>query len=265
MANIVSVASQKGGVGKTTTALNLAYSLSRFGERTLVLDADPQGSLAAAANLRKRTARGLVDLLRNEAAVDDVVVTTRDGAMAMASLGAASADDVLAIEEWARTGKLAEVIRTIAGPYVNTVIDAPSGIGRLVETLLEVSHSVVVPVQPRNLTLKTLPSFLRAVQHVRRRNPELRIAGVVVTMLDVEAAADRRAWDEIRAALPEDVLFRTAIPADELFEEASLRSAPVALVPGGQRLAGMFIQLALELRERNLMWETSDVETSDLF
>lgn len=170
MANIVSVASQKGGVGKTTTALNLAYSLSRFGERTLVLDADPQGSLAAAANLRKRTSRGLVDLLRNEASIDEVVVATRDGAMAMASLGAASADDVIAIEEWARTGKLAEVIRAIAGPYVNTVIDAPSGIGRLVETLLEVSHSVVVPVQPRNLTLKTLPAFLRAVQHVRRRN-----------------------------------------------------------------------------------------------
>ena len=60
------------------------------------------------------------------------------------------------------------LIRAIAGPYVNTVIDAPSGIGRLVETLLEVSHSVVVPVQPRNLTLKTLPAFLRAVQHVRR-------------------------------------------------------------------------------------------------
>ena len=73
MANIVSVASQKGGVGKTTTALNLAYSLSRFGERTLVLDADPQGSLAAAANLRKRTSRGLVDLLRNEASVEEPV------------------------------------------------------------------------------------------------------------------------------------------------------------------------------------------------
>ena len=61
------------------------------------------------------------------------------------------------------------------------------------------------------------------------------------------------------------MLFRTAVPSDALFEEASLRAAPVALVPGGQRLAGLFIQLALELRERNLMWETSDVETSDLF
>ncbi|MBP8810714.1 MAG: ParA family protein [Kofleriaceae bacterium] len=265
MGNIVLVASQKGGVGKTTTALNLAYSLSRFGERTLVIDADPQGSLAAAANLRKRTTRGLIDLVRETARLEEVVVPTRDGSMAVASLGIATAEDVHQVESWAASGKLAEIIARIAQPYVNTVIDAPSGIGAVVEALLTSAQSVVVPVQPRTLTLKTLPTFLRAVQHARRRNPELRIAGVVVTMLDADRPADRRAWDEIRAALPEDVLFRAAIPADDLFEEASQRAVPVALVPGGQRLAGMFIQLALELRERNLMWETSDGESADLF
>lgn len=265
MSTIITVASQKGGVGKTTTALNLAFSLSRLSERVLVLDLDPQGSLAAAANLRKRTSRGLVELARGEARLDDVLVPTRDGTMVIGSLGAATPRDVLEVEDWARSGKLGELVRDLARPYSTTIVDAPSGAGAVVEDLLAVSDAVIVPMPPRTLSLRALSGFLRTVQHVRERNPGLRVAGVVVTMYDGESRADRRALGELQTALPDDILFRTEIPRDDLFEEASVRATPVALVPGGQRLGGMFLQLALEVRERTQIWETTDVETEDLF
>lgn len=265
MGTIVSVASQKGGVGKTTTALNLAYSLSRFRERVLVIDADPQASLAVASNLRKRMPRGLVDVLRGEARLADIVAPTRDGTLAAAALGVTTPDDVEAVEAAARSGALARLVAEIAAPYTHTIIDAPAGIGGIVTALLGASDSAVVPVLPRAMALRTLPAFLRAVQHVRRTNERLRIAGMVVTMFDAASRLDVKAEEEIRQSFPDDVLFRTVIPSDELFEEATLRSVPIALVPGGQRLAGVYIQLALELQERNLVWETHDVETADLF
>ncbi len=265
MGKIVIVASQKGGVGKTTTSLNLAYSLSRFAERTLVLDADPQGSLSIASNLRKRTTRGLAQVLRNEASLADVIAPTRDGQMAVASLGVSTPEDVRAVEEAASSGALGNVVREMAASFPQLIIDAPSGIGGLVTALLDLSDAAVVPLQPRALAIRTLPAFLRTVQDVRRRNERLRIAGLVVTMYDGSSPLDVKAEEEIRQTFPEDVLFKSIIPADPLFEEATLRALPVALVPGGRHLAGLYLQLAMELRERNLLWETRDDETSDLF
>lgn len=265
MGTTITVASQKGGVGKTTTALNLAFGLSRLGERVFVLDADPQGSLAIASNLRKRTTRGIAQVLRGEAAVRDVIAPTKDGLLAIASLGVNTAEDVVTIEEAAHSGALSKLVRDMARPFRQTVIDAPSGVGALVTALLAVSDCAVVPVQPRALSLRTLPSFLRAIQFVRRTNERLRIAGIVVSMFDKSSKLDVKVEKEIREAFPADVLFETVIPVDELFEESTSRSLPVALVPGGQRLAALYLQLAMELRDRNILWETNDVETTDLF
>jgi chromosome partitioning protein len=265
MATLLTVASQKGGVGKTTTSLNLAYSLGRFGDRVLLVDADPQGSLGIACNLRKRTTRGLLHVLRGQAALDEVLAATRDRTMAVASLGVTSAEDALDIEEHARSGALATLVREAAATFDFAVIDAPSGVGGLVTAVLRSAEHVIVPVLPRSLALRTLPSFLRAIQLVRHENPRLRIAGLLISMFDAASRVDGKAVDEIQASFPEDIVFRTVIPHDDLFEEATERAVPVALVPGGQRLAGHYMQLALEVRERTLMWESNDGEIEDLF
>jgi cellulose biosynthesis protein BcsQ len=204
-------------------------------------------------------------VLRGQAAVDDVLVTTRDKTLTVASLGVTTADDALEVEDGAQAGALAALVKNLASSFGTTVIDAPSGVGGLVTTVLRCTDHVIVPVEPRALALRTLPAFLRAVQLVRRDNPRLRIAGLLTSMFDAASRADAKAVDEMKASFPEDILFRTVIPEDDLFEEANERSLPVALAPGGQRLAGLYMQLALEVRERTLMWESNDGETEDLF
>jgi len=266
MGSIIAVASHKGGVGKTTAALNLAYSLSRFNERVLVLDGDPQGSLSVASNLRRRTGRGLVHALRGEASPLDIVVQSRTDALSFASLGVATADDALFVEEQARGGALTPMLVALAEPYDFLIIDAPAGVGAIVAAILAAADGVIMPVLPRALTLRTLPAFLKAVQHARRSgNAKLRIEGVIVTMFRRESASDARVLEEVRATFPEDVFLHTVIPADELFEEATLQSVPVAMLPGGHRPSREYLDLALELRERTHTKETDHATTPGLF
>lgn len=266
MGRKIIVASQKGGVGKTTTSLNLAFSLSRFGDRVLVIDADPQGSLAVASNLRTKTNAGLVDVLRGNARPSDVMAETRDGSMVFVGPGVHEPEDVLFLEQEAQKGTLAKLIQALAEPFPYTVVDAPSGLGQLVRALMGAVDGVVLPVQPRALSIKTLPTFLRAVRETKRSDgTALRLEGVLLTMVDPMRPADQAMADEIKNSFPAGVFFETQIPTHDLFEEASLRAVPVALLSGGQVAARPFVDLAFELQIKMPMEGDSDGETAGLF
>ena len=266
MGKIIMIASQKGGVGKTTTALNLGFSLSRFGGRVLLVDADVQGSLAVASNLRKRTDKGLIDVLKGNAEPKEVIATTRDGGMSVVGMGSPRTDDVMFFEEEAKKGNVGGLLRKLAVDFQYTLIDAPSGIGGTVTTLMGASDGVIATVQTKALAIKTLPSFLRAYQWSRDNlNRSLRFEGVLLTMVDEGSVLERQSFDEVKRAIPSEFFFGTWIPLNPVFEEATMRAIPVALLPEGQAAARPYIDLALEMRNRHAAEGAHDAETAGLF
>ncbi|GFO54349.1 sporulation initiation inhibitor Soj [Geomonas sp. Red276] len=268
MGRVITIASQKGGVGKTTTVLNLGYSLSRFGNRVLLLDCDPQGGLTLATNLKKRTDLGLINQLMGGKGLSDIVMHTKDPNLAVAGIGRLDPEDVFMLDEFAKDGRLTAGVREIAAGFDYLLIDAPAGVGGLVTSLLLASDAVIPVVLCRALAIKSLPLLLNLVRWVRdHHNPGLSIEGVLMTMFDQNNETERELGSEFRASLPPELFFRNTIPYLATFEKASVRSLPVALLAEGQQGAKCYMDLALELKEREIARQTgvSDELVAGLF
>ena len=261
MGRVITIASAKGGVGKTTTALNLGFELGRFAGRVLLVDADPQGGLANASNVRAKNPLGLVDLVLRGRGAAEVVTPTRGAGLALVGFGRADDADQVAYEAAARDGRLSASVRELTTGYDYVLLDAPAGLGSITRALLEASQGVLIPVQARSLAVKTLPALLRLLGAVRdTANPGLELDGVVVTMLDYVSSAEGEIARSVRESLPADALFRKAIPRSGLFERASMDAIPVALLPDSDRVAQHYMDLALELKARELKRHTPEAE-----
>ncbi len=265
MGKIITIASQKGGVGKTTTALNLGHSLSRFGSRVLLIDGDPQGGMAIASNLSKQTKRGIITMLKESCPPQEIIFTTRDKTMGVVGLGETSPEDVLFLEKEARDGNFGMLIQSLTNGYDYTIIDAPAGVGSIPASLLNVSDSVILVINCRAISLKTIPIFLKLVKSIKEgHNPKLLFDGVVITMLDQRIGVEKQILQQIKSTFPEDAFFKTMIPFDEYFEKAGLYSVPVALMPGGMDAARPYVDLAMELKAKEAKTQKGDEEYEDI-
>jgi chromosome partitioning protein len=250
-------------VGKTTTALNLGYNLSRLGGRVLIVDGDPQGGTTIASNLKKRTTKGLINVLKKECNPSDVVMTTKENTLSIVGIGAMEPEDVLLFEAEANRGTLKELLRSMSHEYSYVLVDAPAGVGGIVMALLNASDSVIMVVQCRTLSLKTLPSFLKLVQWVRsKQNASLHFEGVVFTMMDEKNPYELQLYDEAKKMFPAEAILRTMVPYSDLFEQASTRAVHIAMVRGGKEMGSVYMDLAMELKERELKREMGG-ETDD--
>jgi chromosome partitioning protein len=251
MGQTLAVASHKGGVGKTTTALNLGYALGRLGLKVLMVDGDPQGGITQATNLRKRTDRGLADLMKGRAELEEIIARTRDNMLAVMGIGALEPQDLERMEtpDWQRHA--AEEVLAAAELFDLVLIDTPAGMGGLSTTFLTAAGRVLLPLSCRALSFQTLPIFLRHLGWLRESgHPELRLEGILVTMVRADDPETGEVLAQIRAQLPEGSLFRTVIPEDPAYERASRRMVPIFLLGDGYRLGRPYLDLALELRDR---------------
>jgi len=254
MARVISIANQKGGVGKTTTAINLGASLAVAEKRTLVIDSDPQGNATSGFGIRKESgAPSIYDCLINEAPIDsairskvhfpylDVVPASRDLAGAEVEL----------IRWPNRERVLRRVIQPIREDYEYILIDSPPSLGLLTLNALVAADTVLIPIQCEFYALEGLSQLLNTVRIVQRKvNAELGIEGVLLTMYDSRLNLSKQVVSEAQEYFGPKV-FRTMIPRNIRLAEAPSFGTPIALYDVLSSGARGYLSLAREIVRRD--------------
>lgn len=252
---IIAIANQKGGVGKTTTAINLGAALAESGCRVLIVDLDPQGNastgLGLAAEDREFTT---YDLLLDDAAIGDVVYeTAEDGLFIAPATTDLSSADIEMMSAERRSFLLHDALRgediaRYALDYI--LIDCPPALSLLTVNAFVASDSVLIPLQSEFYALEGVSQLMLTIREVRQTaNPDLRIEGVLLTMYDGRNRLSQQVEEDARGTLG-DLVYRTIIPRNVRVSEAPSYAMPVMRYDEGSKGSRAYRQLAQEIVER---------------
>ena len=246
---IYAIAQQKGGVGKTTTTINLSVAFAERGHRVLVVDLDPQGALTAGLGLNPLALlRTVYDVLREERlGFADIVAATDAGVdLAPANIDLAAAEIELSSEP-GRERILAEKLAAVAGIYRYVLIDCPPSLGLLTLNALTAATDVLVPVQTQYFALRGLDLLFATIEKVKARiNPALVIRGILPTMVDSRTIHCREALEELRNTYAQQVC-KTVIPQTIKFADAQVAAQAIQKFAPSSPAAEAYRQLAAEL------------------
>jgi len=251
MGTVYAIANQKGGVGKTTTAVNVAACIAEAGYRTLLVDVDPQGNATVGLGLARDAGPGLYDALFGAVPAADAVRATRvaDLAVLASTPDLAAASMELPREAGSET-RLREVLAPLRDGYAYTLLDCPPSLGPLTVNALVAADRVIVPVQTEYFALEGLAGLLDTLALIQRElNPRLTVAGMLLTMHDARTKLAQDVEREVRAHFPR-LVFDTVIPRNVRLGEAPSHGVPVIHHDPHCAGADAYFELAKEVAAR---------------
>ena len=258
MGKVISLINQKGGVGKTTTSINLSASLALLGKRILLIDLDPQCNATTGIGLNKGDiAKSIYNVFNGSSTIEDAIVTTKYNNLHVlpANINLAGIDIELEqsepVEGITKAERLKYHINQIKDNYDFIIIDCPPALGIITTNALTASDSVIIPVQCEFFALEGITQLLKAIMYTQANlNPNLTIEGVLLTMLDARTNLGLEVVEEIRSYF-KDKVYNTIIPRLIRLTEAPSHGKPIVAYDPNSRGSEAYLNLAKEVINQN--------------
>lgn len=252
-ATVVAIANQKGGVGKSTTAINLGAGVAIQGDRVLLVDLDPQGNTSSGLAIdRNAIEYSTYEILIDDVPIDEAVepTSTRDLFVVPATIELAGAEIEL-VSAFSREMKLSQALKPILGEYDFVIIDCPPSLGLLTINGLAAADEVLIPIQCEYYALEGVSQLMRNVQLVQQGlNPQLKVEGVLLTMFDGRTTLSSDVVSQVREHFGE-ATYRTVIPRTVRLSEAPSYGEPIEAFDPMSRGAIAYRELSREFRRRH--------------
>ena len=259
MGKVISLVNQKGGVGKTTTSINLSASLAVLGKKVLLIDLDPQGNTTTGVGINKGDIKNSIyEVLSENCTIRDAILKTKysrfhviPSSLFLAGIGNELNEKSRGDSEFKKNNQLKNCISEIIDEYDYIIIDCPPSLELITMNALTASNSVIIPVQCEFFALEGITQLLKTIMRAQKElNPTLDIEGVLLTMLDSRTNLGFEVVEDIRSFFKEKV-YNTIIPRLVKLTEAPSHGEPIIVYDPKSRGSEAYINLAKEVIERN--------------
>ena len=248
MGKIIAVANQKGGVGKTTTSVNLSAAFAEMGKKVLLIDCDPQGNATSGLGIEKDGLElSIYDALINDTPMEEIIIQTQFGLGVVPSVMDLAGAEVELVNLEDKQYRLKKTVELVKEKYDYILIDCPPSLGHVTLNALTAADSVLLPLQCEFYALEGLSQLLSTVQLVQEQlNEKLRIEGLVLTMYDSRTNLAEQVVEEVKTHFP-DMVYATKIPRNVRLSEAPSFGKPIFAYASSSKGAQAYMSLAEEV------------------
>ncbi|TPR43680.1 ParA family protein [Apilactobacillus micheneri] len=249
MGYVISLANQKGGVGKTTTSVNLGADLASNGKKVLLIDADAQGNATSGVGIKKSSIKkDIYDILVNEEDINDAILhSVHDNLDVVPATIQLSGADIELTPQMARETRLLNALKAVKDNYDYILVDCPPSLGLITINAFTASDSILIPVQSEYYALEGLSQLLNTVKLVQKHfNPDLKIEGVLLTMYDARTKLGQQVNSEVRNYFG-DTVYQTVITRNVRLSEAPSYGLPIIDYDPKSKGSELYMQLAKEV------------------